>query len=386
MAMADLKKVKAAAAGRTKKGGKNWKMQYMFWIGGSVGSIVLACLMLLVNPDKGPFGTPVNDQSMITHVNRNAKSWGAGSSSFFDGWTIGDVKLLEGVGVSQMGGAVPQCVVPEAPVPDSFDAREKWAPCFSSPIFNMGNCSASWAIATASALSNRFCIADPEKHKDLTLSPQQLLSCDNANRGCNGGDIDSAYNYIQREGLVSETCFPYQADGMVSCQSKCTSETGLKSASHCQLNGEAAIKREIFLNGPVVAPIFLMDDFLVYAGGLYQETPTATQLTGSGRNRLVQAVKILGWGTMNRKKYWIIENAWGDDWGEQGYARVLRGGDPEKREGVILETFAVAGTPASSKVEDADSEFEADVDLEDIDLDDDSASKSGSADLDDDDD
>jgi len=125
--MADVtNKAKAAAAARTKKGGKNWKVQYMIWIGGSVGSIIVACVVLLINPDRGPFQTPVNDQGLVTHINRNAKTWSAGSSSFFEGWTVGDVKLLEGVGVSQMGGAVPQCTVPETKVPESFDAREKW--------------------------------------------------------------------------------------------------------------------------------------------------------------------------------------------------------------------------------------------------------------------
>lgn len=371
--MADIKKAKAAAAGRNKKSTKNWKLQYTFWIGGAVGSVIVACFMILIHPDRGPFQIPVNDHSLITHVNRNTKTWSAGASSFFEGWTIGDVKLLEGVGVSQMGG-VSACVVPETPVPASFDARQKWPHCFKSPIYNIGNCSASWAIATASALSNRFCIADPTAYMDLMLSPQQLLSCDSVNRGCHGGDIDSTWAYIEKEGLVSEACFPYQADGTISCQSRCTSETPLKGASHCMLSGEASVRREIFINGPVVAPIFLVDDFLVYRGGLYQEMPTATQLTSADgrRNRIVHAVKIIGWGHMDGKNYWLIENSWGDDWGEHGFAKVTRGGDPEKREGIVIETYMMAGTPASKKVEDdTDADFEADTDLENADLDDD---------------
>lgn len=369
--MADVtSKAKAAAAARNNKGRKNSKSQYMLWIGASVGSIIVACVVLMINPDKGPFQTPVNDPGMVNHINRNSKTWAAGLSSFFEGWTIGDVKLLEGVGVSQMGGSVPQCTVPETAVPESFDAREKWPQCFTSPIYNMGNCSASWAVSTASALSNRFCISDPDTYGELMLSPQQLLSCDNINRGCAGGDIDSTWNYIQREGLVSEVCFPYQADSSVSCQSRCSQETPLKSASHCMLNGEAAVKREIFLNGPVTAPIFLVDDFLVYRGGLYKELPTSTQLTGSDgrRNRIVHGVKILGWGTMEGKNYWLIENSWGEDWGENGFAKVIRGGDPEKRESIVIETFMIAGTPASAKIAD---DADADIDLEDVDLDDD---------------
>lgn len=369
--MTDLKKVKAAAAGRTKKSGRNSKMQYILWVGGSVGSIVIACVLLVINPDRGPFQIPVNDQSLIAHVNRNAKTWKAGPSSFFEGWTIGDVKMLEGVGVSNMGGNVPPCIVPDTPVPESFDARQKWPQCFNSPIYNMGNCTASWAISTASALSNRFCVSTPSVFSELMLSPQQLLSCDSQNRGCNGGDIDSAWQYIQREGLVSEICFPYQADGTVNCQSRCSNEAPLKSSSQCLLNSLSAIRREIFLNGPVVAPLFLVNDFLIYRTGLYQEMPTATQLSNKNRNRIIHAVKIIGWGTMEGKPYWLIENSWGEDWGENGYAKVVAGGDPEKREGIVVETFVIAGTPASKKVdawEDND-EFESDIDLEDADID-----------------
>lgn len=387
---ADLKKVKQTVQARSKKGQRNPKLQYFIWIGGAVGSIVVAGLMLIINPDRGPFQIPVNDPSAIAHVNRNAKTWKAGASSFFEGWTIGDAKMLEGISVSAMGGSVQACAVPETQVPESFDAREKWPVCFSSPIYNMGNCTASWAIATASALSNRFCVSSPSEYSELMLSPQQILSCDHSNRGCSGGDIDTVWNYITREGLVSELCFPYQADGTVSCQAKCESETPLKGASHCVLNNEQAIRREVFLNGPVVAPLFLVDDFLVYRGGLYQEMATATQLSDARRQRIIHAVKIVGWGKMDGKSYWLIENSWGEDWGDHGFAKVIAGGDPEKREGIVIESYVLAGTPASKKLDD-DEDFESDdIDLEDledvdVDLDDEDKPTEQNVDIDDED-
>lgn len=370
-------KRKAAAAMGAKNKGKtkgSSKTSYILWIGGTTATIVVACVMLIINPDRGPFQIPVNDGNLIGQVNRNAETWQAGASSFFEGWTIGDAKLLEGISVSSMGGAVGPCPVQEGEVPASFDGREQWPQCFNSPIYNMGNCTASWAIATASALSNRFCVSNPAEYSELMLSPQQLLSCDTMQRGCNGGDIDTAWNYIQREGLVSEICFPYQADGTVSCSSKCTTEASLRAASHCVLNNEMAIRHEIFNNGPVVAPIFLVDDFLVYRGGLYQEMPTASQLSDPRRQRIIHAVKIIGWGQMEGKRYWLIENSWGEDWGEHGFAKVVAGGDPEKREGIMIETYILAAVPQNSKVgSDEDADFEAD--LEDNEADDDDPEK-----------
>jgi len=359
---ADISKVKEAQAKRAKKS-KNTTLQYYLWVGGAVAALVGAVLLLVLNPDKGPFGIPVNDDGLITHVNRNAKTWKAGKSSMFTGWSLGDAKMLEGISVS---GQSQPCVVPDTQVPDSFDAREKWPQCFNQPIYSMGNCTASWAVTTASALSNRFCISSPSEYADLMLSPQQLLSCDSANRACSGGDVDAVWGYIEREGLVNESCFPYQGDGTVSCQSKCSDGASLRAASHCHLNTEAAIRKEVFLNGPVAAPIFLMDDFLVYSGGLYQEMPTATQLSAANRQRIIHMVKIVGWGSMEGKSYWLIENSWGEDWGVGGYGKILAGGDPQAREGIIIETYVLAGTPASGKLgDDADD----DIDLEDIDLD-----------------
>jgi cathepsin B len=371
--MVDEKAVKAAALARSGKGKKkgNSTTSYYVWVGGACASIIVAVVLLVINPDRGPFQIPVNDANLIAHVNRNAKTWSAAASTFFEGWTIGDAKMLEGISVSQMGGGVAACPALEGEVPERFDSREKWPQCFNSPIYNMGNCTASWAIATASALSNRFCVGSPTEYSELMLSPQQLLSCDQMQRGCNGGDIDTAWQFAEREGLVSEICFPYQADGSVSCASKCSTEAPLRAASHCVLNAEAAIRKEIFNHGPVVAPIFLVDDFLVYRGGLYQEMPTATQLSDQRRQRIIHAVKIIGWGKMEGKNYWLIENSWGEDWGEHGYAKVLAGGDPEKREGIMVETYVLAGTPASKSVDDdVDPDFEDDMEDIDVELDD----------------
>jgi len=356
--MADISKVKAAVAGRKpKKMSKT--SEYMLWIGGTVGLIVAAMIMLVINPDRGPFQIPVNDPHIIDHINRNAKSWRAKGSTFFEGWTIGDAKLLEGVSVSPMGGSVPPCVQPPGiELPESFDARERWPTCFSNPLYHMGNCTASWAIATASALSNRFCIADPGTHGELMLSPQQLLSCDTLNRACEGGDLDTAWNFVEQQGLVSEICFPYQADSSVPCSAQCAGETPLRAASHCMLDTMRAIKQEILQNGPVVGAVFLVNDFLVYKGGLYSEIRTATPLLDRHRQRILQAVKMLGWGSVRNpkgeiKNYWIIENSFGEDWGEHGYARIASDSNEGQQDSILLGSYVLAGTPSSSKIQAA---------------------------------
>lgn len=365
--MSDLKKVRAAAAARGKQK-KSSTMTYIIWIGGMVALTVGGLCMLVVSPNRGPWEIPVNEPGLIVQVSRTAKTWKAGSVKAFEDWTIGDVKTLTGVAISQMAGAVPACQVPEVQVPSKFDAREKWPHCFNNPVYSMSNCTASWAISAASALSNRFCIADPD-FSDLMLSPQDLISCDKGNNGCEGGDIDTVWRHIAQQGLVSETCFPYQADGSIPCTAKCSEDKPMKGSSHCVLNAEDAIKKELMTNGPVVAPLFLSDDFLVYKGGIYSEIPTSTQLTDARRQRLLHAVKLVGWGTANKKNYWIVENSFGKDWGEEGYGRIfssMKQDDvkPSKGDGIVIESYVIAGTPASSKVDGMDDDLDTDPDLD----------------------
>ncbi|CAE7736958.1 CP2 [Symbiodinium sp. CCMP2456] len=323
---------------------KDWQWQYGIWLGGTAFSVLFACAAVLVSPEQGLLETLVNDQSVIDHVNLNARTWRAGAARFFEGWRLGEMQRLGGISVSQANG-IPDCMLPASvELPKSFDARKKWPACFAH-VYDMGNCSASWAIAVAGALSKRFCIASPKDYGGLRLSPQQLLSCEPLSRGCGGGALDTVFGYLKNKGLVSEPCFPYQADDSVAC-SLCEEEPK-RLASVCRV---ANLRQEIFLNGPVVAPVLLLNDFLVYRSGIYQETRTASPLVDRDRQRQLQAVTVLGWGVSEASvEYWIIENAWGQDWGENGYAKIAVGDVPKKR-GILLEEFVFAGTPLNPKV------------------------------------
>ncbi|CAK9040063.1 unnamed protein product [Durusdinium trenchii] len=339
MATNPLRKV-PPGPGRKKKRDKSF--EYNLWIGSTACVVLVGCAIALFAPSADLVEALVNDPSLVAHVNRNAQGWKAAESPFFQDWSLGDVRRLSGVKVSN-AGVLAECTLPDVTVPRSFDARERWPHCFSG-VYDMGNCSSSWAIAAVSSMTDRLCIAQNER---LELSVQQLLSCDQKfGKGCNGGALDMVWNYMKEEGLVSSTCFPYKADAL-PCSFQCNEEPK-RLSSACRLSTAEQIRREIFINGPVVAPIVLWNDFLIYRSGIYQETRTATPLVESEREQQLHAVKIIGWGVDSvksfQKEYWIIENSFGKDWGESGYAKIELNGK------ILLPELAFAGTPMNSKV------------------------------------
>lgn len=82
--------------------------------------------------------------------------------------------------------------------------------------------------------------------------------------------------------------------------------------------------------------MLVYSDFLGYAGGIYKPHPTATRLSGA------QAVEILGWGVDadTSEEFWIIKNSWGEDWGEEGYARIAK-----NVKDLGLEDLVITGVP-----------------------------------------
>lgn len=72
-------------------------------------------------------------------------------------------------------------------------------------------------------------------------------------------------------------------------------------------------------------------DFLIYKNGIY-EVVEGTSKFNSGH-----AVKIIGWGSENGRDYWIIENFYGESWGEKGFAKIAT-----KQKELYIDEFSIA--------------------------------------------
>uniref|UniRef100_A0AC34QMM2 Peptidase C1A papain C-terminal domain-containing protein n=1 Tax=Panagrolaimus sp. JU765 TaxID=591449 RepID=A0AC34QMM2_9BILA len=234
-----------------------------------------------------------------------------------------------------------------ADIPEEFDARDKW-PGFVHEVRDQGDCGSSWAFSSVLVSSDRMAILSDGKI-NVRLSPQQLLSCNqHKQRGCDGGYLDRAWWYIRKLGVVSEECYPYTS-GKTQNPGECRMPKAmLREENPVCVDPEAAnhqiykmtppyrvssrerdIQTEILTNGPVQATFLVHEDFFMYKSGVYQHTSLAEekgrQYLGSGYH----SVRIIGWGTDESTgkpvKYWLCQNSWGRDWGENGIFRIVRG-------------------------------------------------------------
>ena len=74
---------------------------------------------------------------------------------------------------------------PDDSLPTSYDWRKTWSVC-SHKIKDQAQCGSCWSFAGSTTLAYRFCQASKGK-VNVVLSPQDSISCDKGNNGCNGG-------------------------------------------------------------------------------------------------------------------------------------------------------------------------------------------------------
>lgn len=206
--------------------------------------------------------------------------------------------------------------------PTDFDAREKWPDCIHNMV-NEGKCLSSWAIAISSVLSDRTCIHS-KGVTNLQLSAQYLVSCDKNDNGCRGGDNGKdAFQFLIDTGTPTEECIPFVSgndgkDG--TCTNNCVKGTfeAHKCAKIVYGASEVGIKRELMTSGPMFCRFDLFKDFEDYKSGIYYKV--SEQLVERDHG-----AKLIGWGVENSIHYWMLENSWSMNWGENGFFRIKIG-------------------------------------------------------------
>ncbi|KAI3802413.1 hypothetical protein L1987_30545 [Smallanthus sonchifolius] len=197
-------------------------------------------------------------------------------------------------------------------LPDSFDWRTKGA---VAAVKDQGSCGSCWAFSTIGSVEavNQIVTGDL-----ITLSEQELVDCDTSyNQGCNGGDMDYAFDFIVKNGGIdTDKDYPYTGkDGRCDSARKNAKVVSIDGYEDVPVNNEAALQKAA-ANQPITVAIEASSrDFQFYTSGVF---------SGSCGTDLDHGVVVVGYGTENGKDYWIVRNSWGAEWGEEGYIRMER--------------------------------------------------------------
>ena len=199
------------------------------------------------------------------------------------------------------------------------NAQKDWvAERMVSPVKNQAACGSCWSFSTTGALESYLRIF---KNDQSVLSEQELVDCSTGygNMGCNGGLMASAYNYINDNGLSSESDYSYTAmDGRCNAAAyRRQVNQGLYTSKQAFNNYKSYGEVQQLLNqAPVAIAIEATNDFMLYNSGVLEVDSSC----GEGLNH---GVLLVGYGFENNQNYVKIKNSWGTSWGEQGYIRVL---------------------------------------------------------------
>jgi len=304
-----------------KRSQKSWINEYGLYV--LVAAGVLAFMIFLrMEPNTAEnldsAEAPVIEEMYISEHNEGDASYNLGSNTIFDGVNLAESrKMFKNYFNQQV--LFPRCAAKTSKeaLPENFNWQDVNPGCVKR-VQNQELCSSSWAMATLSAFTDRFCAKSGDQA--YRASVQHVLTCEKkTSKGCDAGYLIGALEYGRTRGYVHADCMPYKPyDIAVDCNmaeiNKCFQKEKVKD--YCSVTGTEDIKREIMENGPVVSLFPAYRDFLIYKDGVFNPTGDAARVDGH------QAVKIIGWNTSGKTPYWIAENTFGLEWGESGIVKI----------------------------------------------------------------
>lgn len=197
----------------------------------------------------------------------------------------------------------------DGPVANDVDWVSKGA---VTPVKDQGRCGSCWAFSAVAAIESYAELAGKGLKK---LSAQQVNSCDKRDGGCNGGNTETAYEYVKGAGGIElDSDYPYTSGGGQT--GSCKFNSGRIAISitgyHSVSRGESSLKTA--LNAGPASVCLAASSWQSYSGGILSRCD----------NQVDHCVQTTGY---SGSSYWRIRNSWGTGWGESGFIRLQQGSD-----------------------------------------------------------
>jgi len=206
----------------------------------------------------------------------------------------------------------------DEPFPWPWNKKVDWrSKGYVTDVKDQGQCGSCWAFSTTGSVEGQLF---KKTKKLVSISEQNLVDCSTENSGCDGGLMDSAFQYIMSNGGIdSESSYPYSGYDGVCSYTKDNSVGTITGFVDVKEGSEKDLADAVKKIGPVSVAIDASQwSFQLYESGIYYEPSCSS-------TELDHGVLAVGYGSDGRNKdFWIVKNSWGTSWGEKGYIRMAR--------------------------------------------------------------
>ena len=233
--------------------------------------------------------------------------------------------------------------IDETKLPKNWDWRNVGGKSYLPPVRNQGHCGSCYVFSTMACLETRLRIQTNLEDKTL-FSKQYPLSCNFYSEGCDGGYPVLVSKFSKEFELVPEDCYDYtQETG--SCSNVCkdfksnskkysVGEYGYMGGSYGKTS-EAEMMKELRARGPIPGNMLVHWSFQYYKRGIFSQQKLKMNTSvintkdlydyGLSWAKVEHSITLVGYGEEEGHKYWIGMNTWGEEWGDNGFFKILRG-------------------------------------------------------------
>merc|ERR1712071_608796 len=226
--------------------------------------------------------------------------------------------------------------------PSSVDWRSEG---YVTPVKDQKQCGSCWAFSAVGALEGQHFRKSGEL---VSLSEQNLVDCSSryGNAGCNGGLMDSAFEYVVANGGIdTEASYPYEArvsssPTLQSLTSPCSYAEQLHFPHYSRTKLAVSMLPTLEPPPPVSwmlkqeanqilwPPSHRSDQCPSPSMPLVLHSSCITQVFTMKRDAAVLVWTMVSWLSdtepMLSGDFWIVKNSWGASWGEGGYIKMAR--------------------------------------------------------------